>query len=76
MSNSESSILFIESLLNQPGDDREVAPFIVGWQDDRVLILGGIHFGIELIQNSINVSRTKAIKSKREKGTSSLPNGV
>lgn len=36
--------LLVEGPLDQPGDDREVAPFIVGRQDDRVLVLGGSHF--------------------------------
>lgn len=38
------SALLVEGLLDQPGDNREVAPLIVGGQDDRVLVLGGGHF--------------------------------
>jgi hypothetical protein len=36
--------LLIEGLLDQPGNNREVPAFIVGGQDDRVLVLGGGHF--------------------------------
>jgi hypothetical protein len=42
--NDWKSALLAEGLLDQPGDNREVAPLIVGGQDDRVLVLGGGHF--------------------------------
>lgn len=38
------SALLVEGPLDQPGDNREVPAFIVGGQDDRVLVLGGGHF--------------------------------
>ena len=37
--------LFVEGLLEQPDDNREVLAFVVGGQDDGVLVLGGCHFG-------------------------------
>lgn len=37
-------ILRIESPLDQPDDDREVPPLIVGGKNDRVLGLGRAHF--------------------------------
>lgn len=44
------SALLGEGPLDQPGDDREVAPFIVGGQDDRVLVLSSSHFVIERVR--------------------------
>lgn len=36
-------ILFGESPLDQPDNDREVLPLVVGRQDDRILVFGGAH---------------------------------
>lgn len=37
------SILLFESPLDQPNDDREISPLIVGRKDDRVLV-GRTHY--------------------------------
>lgn len=64
------SALLVEGLLDQPGDNREVAPLIVGGQDDRVLVLGGGHFcessgcfGVQLL--SPGQVQSRKIEKKR-----------
>ena len=48
-SDRKEFLLFVEGLLEQPNDDREVLALVVGRQDDRVLVAGlGSHRGVGL----------------------------
>lgn len=59
--------LVVESLLDQPDDDREVPSLIVGRQDDGILVLGGTHCDRSEFQKSVKISRAKAIQTRARK---------
>lgn len=44
MTKSRKSILLPKCPLQKPAHNREVAPLIVGREDDGILVLGGTHF--------------------------------
>ena len=52
----KENLLLTECPLDQPADNREVLPLVVGRQNDRVLVLDGTH-----------VDRLKSEESRSEK---------
>lgn len=58
-SDRKEFLLFVEGLLEQPNDDREVLALVVGRQDDRVLVLGDSHFRIFVGLGKQNASRCR-----------------
>lgn len=61
-SDRKQFLLFVEGLLEQPNDDREVLALVVGRQDDRVLVLGDSHFRIFVGLGKQNASRCRQDK--------------
>jgi hypothetical protein len=52
---SRKNSLFAEGPLQQPTDNREVLPLVVGWEDNRVFALNGAH--LDCSNEEVNETR-------------------